>query len=129
MPKQDLANFKYLDAFKEQIKKQSALLDNYYKRTKKSQFEFLNSHLEFIVETNGKIGSNQFIDNYYVKTLHYLFNEFDFLSQEAISEWYEKQVSREATSSEATKYAITKLKPFIDWLNQDDDDDDDDDDE
>lgn len=129
VPKAQLASFKYLEAFKDQIKKQTSLFENYYKRTKKSQFEFLNSHMEFFVEMSTKIGSNQFIDVNYVKTLHYLFNEYDFLNQEAIIEWYDKQVGRLDGSSETTKYAIGKLKPFIDWLKEDEDDDDDDEDD
>ena len=122
-----------MEAFKDQFKKNTSLFEslfeNYYKRTKKSQFEFLNSHIEFSVEMSSKIGSNQFIDVNYVKTLHYLFNEYDFLNQEAIIEWYDKQLGRLDGSKETTKYAIGKLKPFIDWLKEEDEDDDEEDDE
>lgn len=119
-----LASFDYLSAFKAQIKKQTPLFENYYKRTKKSQLEFLNSYLEFFAETNAKLASNQFIDSYFVKTLHYLYNELDFLSDEAILEWHDKQIANLATFDKTKKYAIGKLKPFIEWIKEDDEDDD-----
>jgi hypothetical protein len=126
-----LASLDYFGTFKTQIhhKTQIALLENYYKRTKKSQFEFLNSHLDFFLETTSKLGSNSLIDSSYVKTLHYLFNECEFLSDEAILEWYEKQSLNLNVANESKKYAIGKLKPFIEWLKEDEEDDDDDDDD
>ncbi len=93
--------------------------------------------LDFFLETklNPAATNVSFLDANLIKTIHYMFNECDFLSDELITEWYEKlsgQVKDAAATSkdetlEAKKHAVNKLKPFIDWLQESDEDDDDDD--
>lgn len=148
LSKSQLIEFDYIKALKAQFERQTALLENYYTGTKKSQLEFINAHLEFFVETSLKVMAStsqsgpttpptwaQFLDKFYVKTLHFLFNDFEFLSQEAVLEWYDKQCRQMATLDESDpkngvkKYAIGKLKPLIEWIKKEDDDNDDEEEE
>ncbi len=127
--------FNYVDALKPLILTQVPILQNYYTKTKQSQRIFLNGMLDFFVETrlNASASAIAFLDANLLKTIHYMFNECDFLSDEIIVEWYEKlsgQVNEVTSSSkdetlEAKKHAVSKLKPFIEWLQEDDEDDDD----
>ena len=99
---------------------------------------FLSSFVDFFVETRFKVKLNNvvssFLDAYYVKLLHYLYNECDFLNEEEILEWFEKQekANEEAGKKgaddvvEIRKYANKKLEPFIKWLREADEDDDED---
>lgn len=127
----------YLEALKPLLKKQITVLQNYYTKTKQSQRIFLNSLLDFFIETklDKTSAATSFLDAYLVKTLHFMFDSFDeFLSDELIIEWFEKMESNLAGNNnkqeenlEVRKHCLTKLKPFIDWLKEDDDDDEDDD--
>ena len=91
-------------------------------------------YIAFFVETKltATSSTNSFADSYLVKTIHYMFNECEFLSDEVIIEWYEKQhvandASTQADHVEVKKFALNKLKPFIEWLKEDEDEDDDED--
>jgi hypothetical protein len=129
--------FNYVESLKPLLLTQVPILQNYYTKTKQSQRLFLNGMLDFFLETklNPAATNVSFLDANLIKTIHYMFNECDFLSDELITEWYEKlsgQVKDAAATSkdetlEAKKHAVNKLKPFIDWLQESDEDDDDDD--
>lgn len=136
----DLSKFNYLAKLKEQLVKKKSIIKNYYASTDRSQMKFLNAHLSFFIETSDKLKAqpNYFIDTYYVKTLHFMFNDIEFLKDNVILAWYEEKQSQLENPSNANaddvdparkKYCIGKLTKFIEWLQEDEDEDDDDDDE
>lgn len=115
------------------------LINNYIKIDKKQpQLIFLNSLQDFFLSTknNKDIGAD-FMENFYAKTLHELFNEYELLQEECILEWYKKSLndlegSAESDLKKDKKYSLERLKKFIEWLEtaeEEDDDDDEDDDE
>lgn len=136
--------FNYLTSFKEYILKNKQPLEiikNYYTKTKQSQRMFLNSLQDFFIETKLYLDQQDkaFLDSFYVKTIHFLYDDCDFLSDALILEWYQQQNEKlEASKNskqvliqniELKRYSLNKLKPFIEWLQEDDDEDDDDEEE
>jgi translation initiation factor eIF-2B subunit epsilon len=135
------AQFEYLTVLKAQLEKNLAILQNYHTTTKQSQKIFLDSMMDFFIES--KLNSNYttktgFLDAYFAKVAHYLYNDCeDFLSEALVIEWYNKQKEAletkkdEALASniELKRHAINKLGPFINWLQESEEEDEDDDDE
>ena len=145
----------YLAAIKTHATKYTTLLENYFKKNRKSQRIFLNSYMDFFVQTAFRLPAKQqqqqqvetpldFINAYCVKVLHFLYNDCEFLSEDEIVEWHAKQLQTTTAASvepttimgqeseddrRARLHSLRKLQPFIDWLQEEDDDDDDDDDE
>ena len=80
---------------------------------------------------------NQNFLNVSSKTIHYMFDKLDMLSEEAILAWYYDENDDEDGGSDASfkanqiisKKLRQKLKPLIDWLNEDDDEESEEDDD
>ena len=80
---------------------------------------------------------NQNFLNVSSKTIHYMFDKLDMLSEEAILAWYYDENDDEDGGSDASSKANQiiskklrqKLKPLIDWLNEDDDEESEEDDD
>lgn len=135
---ESVIEFDYLQSIKTQLKKYDPILKNYYTRSRQSQKLFLSSYLDFFIETKLKVKINNvvtsFIDAYYVKLLHYLYNDCDFLNEEVILEWFERlekvnSEKKDLENLELRKYANKKLEPFIKWLKEAEEDDDEDEDD
>lgn len=137
-----LKNFNYLKSLEIYLKNLAPVIENYFTKTKQSQRLFLDSAQDFFIST--KLHSDQvqnaFMDLYYVKTLHHMFNECEFLDESIIIEWHEQQIELLEKSKKtdislldtqqrlqagkilSKEYSIKKLAPFIEWLKKDDDD-------
>jgi hypothetical protein len=98
------------------LEKNTILLNTYYGSNRKAQFQFLDSFIEFSIETDAKIGGNRrFIDKFLSFTLCSLVEDFQLLKKDVVLKWYENQT--EITDFEDIKnYAIKNLKPFIEYL-------------
>lgn len=107
-----IIDFDYLTMIKSQLKKYTSLLQNYFIKSRQSQKMFLSSYLDFFIDTKFKLKLNNvittFIDSYYVKLLHYLYQECDFLNEEEILEWSEKQEKAVGENVDLKKYANKK---------------------
>lgn len=81
MNQTDLTQLDYLSTFKAYVKKSlGELLTNYFTKTKKSQQVFLDSMLDFFVEMK-LVDTTSLLDTVYVKLVHYLYNDADFLNE------------------------------------------------
>lgn len=141
-----LKNFNYLKSLELYLKNLAGVIENYFTKTKQSQRLFLDSVQDFFINTKLHLDQvqNAFLDLYYVKTLHYMFNEGQFLDESIIIEWHQQQVDLLETSKKnditllntqqrlqaekilSKEHSIKKLQPFIEWLKEDDDSDQDD---
>ena len=135
------AQFDYIKTIQSQVNKTCSFFENYFKNSKKSQRIFVDSMFDFFIEAKPvKLENSELnlLETSFVRVLHYLYNDFEFLSEEVILEWYQDKEKRASTSTpgdedfdadefEKTKIAVKKLKPFIDWLKEDENDDDDED--
>jgi len=121
-------SFNYLTTFQSYVKKSFiTLLTNYFTKTRQSQKIFLDSTLDFFVEMKSN-ESNGVLDAFYVKLLHFLYNDNEFLSEVVIIEWYhEKLMKLSHSSNEEGLAMLKKLEGFIGWLEESDSDDEDDD--
>ena len=80
---------------------------------------------------------NQNFLNVASKTIHYMFDKLEILSEEAILAWYYDESDEEEegidasskTNQEISKKLRQKLKPLIEWLEEEDDDESEDDDD
>lgn len=73
--------FDYLATIKSYVKKSFiSLLTNYFTKTRQSQKIFLDSTLDFFVEMKSN-ESSDVLDTSYVKLLHFLYNDNEFLSE------------------------------------------------
>ena len=74
------------------LEKNTILLNTYYGGSnRKAQFQFLDSFIEFSIETDAKIGGNRrFIEKFLSFTLCSLVEDFQLLKK-MILEWYENQ--------------------------------------
>jgi carbonic anhydrase/acetyltransferase-like protein (isoleucine patch superfamily) len=123
--------FNYLNTIKSYIDNLQSLLENYFK-TSESQSALLDSLLHFCVDAKlSKKNPNyeivNFVDSYYVKMIHHMYNECDILTETNIIEWYSKQVANSELPSKKSE-AIEKLKPFIKWLEEAEEEEDEDED-
>jgi translation initiation factor eIF-2B subunit epsilon len=131
----------YLSLIKGYAEKFGVVLKNYFTKTKQSQIMFLNCLQDFFVENKALIS-----DALYVKVLHALYNDYEFLSENVIVEWYTNQKSvlqlkdQQTSTSDAKqqaliqsienkKHLIHKLQQFIDWLEESEEDEDDEEEE
>jgi translation initiation factor eIF-2B subunit epsilon len=114
----------YLEKYKFLFQWYKDLVAHYLNITKKTKLLFITSLADFFVSMNDK----QFIDQNLVKLFHYLNQELEILNEESILLWHASQMKQQTDKTSLKYYVLTKLEPFVKWLQEADEESEDEDD-